>query len=176
MRVRSHASHHSLHALGPNSCPILDLECFYIQPHSISDSQRLSILKVSDTFTRNTLMSQEHCSPSNAVAADFQQVLGQCMMKYNKSKDESTISTVRSQVIDVKNVMTRNIDTILEQEERSSISLNRTDDLQTTAEEFQKARKLPGRTWWKYFKVVTITVAILLPIIIILLSTNVIPT
>uniref|UniRef100_A0A286X7N3 Longin domain-containing protein n=1 Tax=Cavia porcellus TaxID=10141 RepID=A0A286X7N3_CAVPO len=37
--------------------------------------------EVSDTFTRNPLMSQEHFCPSHAVAADFQQVLGQYMDK-----------------------------------------------------------------------------------------------
>ncbi|XP_036877090.1 uncharacterized protein [Manis javanica] len=34
---------------------------------------------VSDTFLRNSLMSQEYFSPSNTVAADFQQVLGKYM-------------------------------------------------------------------------------------------------
>ncbi|MXQ87972.1 hypothetical protein E5288_WYG022463 [Bos mutus] len=34
---------------------------------------------VSETFLKNPLMSQEHFSPSNAVAADFQQVLGKYM-------------------------------------------------------------------------------------------------
>ncbi|XP_057358365.1 uncharacterized protein LOC118923036 isoform X2 [Manis pentadactyla] len=36
---------------------------------------------VSDTFLRNSLMSQEYFSPSNTVAADFQQVLGKYMAK-----------------------------------------------------------------------------------------------
>ncbi|XP_062964933.1 uncharacterized protein LOC134386637 [Cynocephalus volans] len=132
--------------------------------------------KVSDTFTRNPLMSQEHFSPSNAVAADFQQILGKYMMKYNKNQDDSTISTA-SQVTDVKNVMTQNIDTILEREETLNIFLGRTDDLQTTAKEFQKTREIPRRIWWNYFrKIVIITMAILLSVIIILLSINVIPT
>ncbi|XP_031288648.2 uncharacterized protein LOC116147180 isoform X2 [Camelus dromedarius] len=39
---------------------------------------------VSETFLRNPLMSQEHFSPSNAVAADFQQVLGKYMAKESK--------------------------------------------------------------------------------------------
>ncbi|XP_076999148.1 uncharacterized protein LOC143668318 isoform X2 [Tamandua tetradactyla] len=80
--------------------------------------------KVSDTFVKNPLMSQEHFSPSHAVAADFQQVLGKYMVKG-----------------------------------------------------FQNTRKIPRRVCRKYFKkIIIITVAIVLSIIIILLSINVIPT
>ncbi|XP_011358899.1 vesicle-associated membrane protein 714-like [Pteropus vampyrus] len=131
---------------------------------------------VSDTFLRNPLTSQDPFFPSNAVA-DFQQVLGKYMMKYNKNQDDSSISTLRSQVTDVKNVMSQNIDKILESEERLNIFTDRTGDLQTTAKDSKKKRKTLRRIWWKHFKkVIIITVAILLSIIIILLSTNVIPT
>ncbi|TEA29411.1 hypothetical protein DBR06_SOUSAS8610096, partial [Sousa chinensis] len=87
---------------------------------------------VSETFLRNPLMSQEHFSPSNAVATDFQQVLGKYMMKCNKNQEDSLISALKSQVTDVKYVMTQNIDKILEREERLNIFTDRTDDLQTT--------------------------------------------
>ncbi|XP_054438330.1 vesicle-associated membrane protein 7-like [Pteronotus mesoamericanus] len=132
---------------------------------------------VSDIFLRNPLMSQEHFSPSNAVAADFQQVLGKYMMKYNKNQDDSSISTLRSQVTDVKIVMTQNIDKLLESEEKLKIFTDRTDDLQTTAKDSPKTRKIFRKIWWKHFKkIIIITMAILLSIIIILLSTNIIPT
>ncbi|XP_076999147.1 uncharacterized protein LOC143668318 isoform X1 [Tamandua tetradactyla] len=133
--------------------------------------------KVSDTFVKNPLMSQEHFSPSHAVAADFQQVLGKYMMKYNKDQGDSMFSTLSHQVNDVKNVMTQNIDTILEREERLNMFIDRTDDLQTTVKGFQNTRKIPRRVCRKYFKkIIIITVAIVLSIIIILLSINVIPT
>ncbi|XP_041613926.1 vesicle-associated membrane protein 714-like isoform X3 [Vulpes lagopus] len=90
------------------------------------------LTNVSDTFLRNPLMSQEHFSPSNAVAADFQQVLGKYMMKYNKNQDGSSISTLKSQVTDVKNIMSQNIDEILESEKRLNIYTDRTGYLQTT--------------------------------------------
>ena len=53
-------------------------------------------------------------------------------MKYNKNQEDSLISALKSQVTDVKNVMTQNIDKILEREERLNIFTDRTDDLQTT--------------------------------------------
>ncbi|XP_047421975.1 vesicle-associated membrane protein 714-like [Sciurus carolinensis] len=132
--------------------------------------------KVSETLIRNPLMSQDYFSPSNAVAADFQQVLGNYMMIFNKNQDDSPVSTIQSQVTDVKNVMVKNIDVILEREERLSIFLNRTNDPQTTVKEFQNRGEIHRRLWWKYFKkIIVISMAILLSIIIILLSINVIP-
>ncbi|XP_052591415.1 uncharacterized protein LOC128108646 isoform X4 [Peromyscus californicus insignis] len=54
--------------------------------------------KVSDIFTRNPLMSQEHFFPSNALATDFQQILAQHMAaghkeRENKKPDEELKST-----------------------------------------------------------------------------------
>ncbi|XP_023559262.1 vesicle-associated membrane protein 714-like isoform X2 [Octodon degus] len=131
--------------------------------------------EVSDTFTRNPLMSQEHFSPSNAVAADFQQVLGQYMMKYNNNQVDSMIS-IRSQVNDIKNDLIQNTDIILEKEDRLNAFLDETNDLSTTVKEFQKTTDIPRRIRWEYFtKIIIITMTILLSIMIILLSTNVIP-
>ncbi|XP_028728998.1 vesicle-associated membrane protein 712-like isoform X2 [Peromyscus leucopus] len=134
--------------------------------------------KVSDIFTRNPLMSQEHFFPSNALATDFQRILAQHMMEYNKSqRDNNTVFTVKSQVTDVKNIMLRNIDTVLEREiETASIITEGAEDPQATAEEFEKTRKIPKRICWKCFKIVITTLTILLSIIIILLRTHIIPT
>ncbi|XP_060236980.1 uncharacterized protein LOC132653204 isoform X2 [Meriones unguiculatus] len=132
--------------------------------------------KVSDIFTRIPLMSQEHFFPSNTLATDFQQILAQNMVEYNKSQSNSTMSTVKSQVTDVKNTMLRNMDTVLEREtEALSIITEGAGGPQATAEEFENTRKIP-KIWWKCFKIIITTLAILLSIIIILLSTHVIPT
>lgn len=53
-------------------------------------------------------------------------------MKYNKNQDGSSISTLKSQVTDVKNIMSQNIDEILESEKRLNIYTDRTSYLQTT--------------------------------------------
>ncbi|XP_077924958.1 uncharacterized protein LOC118520160 isoform X2 [Halichoerus grypus] len=113
-----------------------------------------------------------------AVLAELALTGGSYQMKYNKNQDDSSISTLRSQVTDVKKIMSQNIDEILESENRLNIFTDRTNDLQTTAKESQKTRKiLRRRIWWKHFrKIIILTVVILLSIIIILLSTNVIPT
>lgn len=53
-------------------------------------------------------------------------------MKYNKNQGNSIISTRRSQVMDIKNFMIQNVDTILEKEERLNFFLDGTDDSSTT--------------------------------------------
>ncbi|XP_036057534.1 vesicle-associated membrane protein 712-like isoform X5 [Onychomys torridus] len=99
-------------------------------------------------------------------------------VEYNKNpRDNNTVSAVKSQVTDVKNIMLRNIDTVLEREtETVSILTEGAEDPQATAEEFEKTRKIPKRIWWKCFKIVITTLTILLSIIIILLRTHIIPT
>ena len=62
-------------------------------------------------------------------------------MKYNTNQVDSSISTLKSQVTDVKNVMTQNIDKILESEDRLSIFTGRTDDPQTTV-------SVPQLSWY----------------------------
>ncbi|XP_037386497.1 uncharacterized protein LOC119261337 isoform X2 [Talpa occidentalis] len=132
---------------------------------------------VSDTILRNPLKSQEYFSPSNAIAADFQQVLGKYMMIYNKNQDGNSVCTLKSQITDVKNIMSENIDKILESEERLNNFTDRTDDVTTMAKESPQTRKIFRKIWCKHFKkIIIIIMTILLSIIIILLSTNVIPT
>lgn len=55
-------------------------------------------------------------------------------MEYNESqRDNNTVSTVKSQVTDVKNILLRNIDTVLEREiETVSIVTEGAEDPQAT--------------------------------------------
>ncbi|CAO2639236.1 Vesicle-associated membrane protein 713 [Lemmus lemmus] len=131
--------------------------------------------KVSDIFTRNPLMSQEHFFPSNAPATDFQQILAQHMMEYNRNQSDNAVSSVKSQVTDVKTVMLRNIDTVLEKGTVTVITEG-AEDPQATAEKFENPRKTSKRTWWKCFKITVTTLTVFLSVIVILLSTHVIPT
>nr|XP_020844053.1 vesicle-associated membrane protein 7-like isoform X3 [Phascolarctos cinereus] len=86
--------------------------------------------EVSRTCSENPVMFQESFPPSNAIVADFQQVLGRCMMKHNQSQGEFMISDLKSQVTDVKNSMSQNIDKMLKREEKRNILIDRTDNLQ----------------------------------------------
>ncbi|XP_051820703.1 vesicle-associated membrane protein 7-like [Antechinus flavipes] len=132
--------------------------------------------EVSKTYSENPLMLQEPFPPSNAIIADFQHVLGKCMMKYNQNQGEFMISALKSQVTDVKNSMSQNIDKMLKREEKLNILIDRTDNLQVATKAFQKTTtKTSKKMWWKNYKIIIIICSIFIIIIIILLSTNVIP-
>uniref|UniRef100_A0A8D0CA11 V-SNARE coiled-coil homology domain-containing protein n=1 Tax=Salvator merianae TaxID=96440 RepID=A0A8D0CA11_SALMN len=100
-------------------------------------------------------------------------------MDYNPKHSDTAISTLQVQVDDVKNVMTQNIEKVLQREERLTELANRSDDLETAAHGFQKTTvKISRKMWWKNTKMVIIIVIILLIIIvfIVLLATGIIPT
>ncbi|KAM8968857.1 LOW QUALITY PROTEIN: vesicle-associated membrane protein 7-like [Sarcophilus harrisii] len=144
--------------------------------------------EVSKNYSENPLMLQEPFPPSNAIIADFQHVLGKCskqsgspitlfcVMKYNQNQGEFMISALKSQVTDVKNSMSQNIDKMLKREEKLNILIDRTDNLQVATKAFQKTTtKTSKKMWWRNYKIIIIICSIFIIIIIILLSTNVIP-
>ncbi|XP_024068238.1 vesicle-associated membrane protein 8-like [Terrapene carolina triunguis] len=101
------------------------------------------------------------------------------MMEYNRKSDDIIISTLQIQVDDVKNVITQNVDKVLQRAEKLSDLADRTDDLQIAAHSFQKTtKKISRKMWWKNAKMMIIIGVILLIILIfiILLATGVIPT
>uniref|UniRef100_K7GHM0 V-SNARE coiled-coil homology domain-containing protein n=1 Tax=Pelodiscus sinensis TaxID=13735 RepID=K7GHM0_PELSI len=100
-------------------------------------------------------------------------------MEYNRKSGNITVSTLQIQVDDVKNVMTQNIDKVLQREEKLSELVDRTDDLQTVAHAFQKnTTKISRKMWWKNTKIMIIigVVLVIILMFIILLATGVIPT
>ncbi|XP_062991585.1 vesicle-associated membrane protein 8-like [Elgaria multicarinata webbii] len=104
---------------------------------------------------------------------------GQLEMAHNEKQNDTAISTLQVQVDDVKNVMTHNIEKVLQRDERLSELADRSDDLETAAHGFQKTTtKISRKMWWKNTKMVVIIVGILLVIVIfiVLLATGVIPT
>ncbi|XP_074084638.1 uncharacterized protein LOC141517492 isoform X2 [Macrotis lagotis] len=130
--------------------------------------------EVSRTYSENPMMFQEPFTPSNATVADLQQVLGKCMMKYNQSQSEFMISALKSQVTDVKNTMSQNIDKMLKREEKLNVLIDRTDDLHVATKALQKTKA--SKMWWRNYNIIIIIISsIFIIIIIILIGTNVIP-
>uniref|UniRef100_A0A5F8GQX0 V-SNARE coiled-coil homology domain-containing protein n=1 Tax=Monodelphis domestica TaxID=13616 RepID=A0A5F8GQX0_MONDO len=106
----------------------------------------------------------------------MQTLLSSLQMKYNQYQSEFKISALKSQVSDVKNSMTQNIDKMLRKEEKLNVLIDKTDNLQIATKSFQKTTtKMSKKMWWRNYKIIIIIFSILIIIIIILLSTNVIP-
>ncbi|XP_072410037.1 vesicle-associated membrane protein 8 isoform X3 [Chiloscyllium punctatum] len=89
------------------------------------------------------------------------------------------LANLQGQVNDVKGIMSQNIEKVLERGEKLDDLIIKTDDLQASADTFQKtSTKIARKMWWKNTKMIIIIVVIVVIIIIliILIATDVIPT
>ncbi|XP_018600369.1 vesicle-associated membrane protein 8 [Scleropages formosus] len=86
---------------------------------------------------------------------------------------------VQDQVNDVKVILKDNINKVLERGERLDELIDKTDDLQATADSFQKtATRVSRKYWWKNMKMMIIigVIVLIVVILIILFATGVIPS
>ncbi|XP_063066532.1 vesicle-associated membrane protein 8 isoform X2 [Engraulis encrasicolus] len=103
------------------------------------------------------------------------------MADYNAQPPPSAskMNQVQEQVNDVKVILKDNINKVLERGERLDDLIDKTDDLQATADSFQKtSTRVARKYWWKNIKMMIIigVVVAIIVILIILLATGVIPT
>ncbi|XP_030624292.1 vesicle-associated membrane protein 8 [Chanos chanos] len=89
------------------------------------------------------------------------------------------LNQVQDQVNDVKVILKDNINKVLERGERLDDLIGKTDDLQATAESFQKtSTRVARKYWWKNTKMIIIisVIVVIIIVLIILLATGVIPS
>uniref|UniRef100_UPI00398F2540 vesicle-associated membrane protein 8 n=1 Tax=Pristiophorus japonicus TaxID=55135 RepID=UPI00398F2540 len=101
------------------------------------------------------------------------------MASYSVDPGPEKLSNLQGQVNEVKGIMTHNIEKVLDRGERLDDLIIKTDDLQASADSFQKtSTKIARKMWWKNIKMIVIIVVIVIVIIIfiILIATGVIPT
>nr|XP_015197005.1 PREDICTED: vesicle-associated membrane protein 8-like [Lepisosteus oculatus] len=92
---------------------------------------------------------------------------------------ESRVKTLQSEVNGVKEIMTKNVERILERGERLDDLMGKTEDLQADAQHFKHTSTKVARSyWWKNVKMIIciVVVVVIIILIIILLATGVIPT
>jgi len=105
-----------------------------------------------------------------AFNADFQRVLQQQMDRYNSTKDDK-VARVREEISQVKDVMIKNIDKVLERGEKIELLVDKTEVLDQHAFKFKKQSKALKRSmWWKNAKLMVIIVIFLIAIIYIILA------
>lgn len=103
---------------------------------------------------------------SHELDSDFNMVLAQDMERYSKSDN---VSKLRSQVDEVKDVMTQNIERVLERGERLDDLVDKTTDLEASAATFQTtARRIKRKYWWKNTKMMLILILVGIIIVVII--------
>lgn len=96
----------------------------------------------------------------NAIAFEMNGEYGPLLEKKMKQYNEGSmlgggdqIGAVQSKLDAVKGVMVQNIESILERGEKLELLVDKTDQLQTTAFQFNKSsRKLRNHMWWRKVK------------------------
>ncbi|KAL7847795.1 hypothetical protein AOLI_G00225130, partial [Acnodon oligacanthus] len=91
----------------------------------------------------------------------------------------SKLNQVQEQVNDVKVILKDNINKVLERGERLDDLIGKTDDLQASADSFQRtSTRVSRKFWWKNMKMMIIigVIVLVIVVLIILLATGVIPS
>ncbi|XP_028829676.1 vesicle-associated membrane protein 8 isoform X2 [Denticeps clupeoides] len=79
------------------------------------------------------------------------------------------INQAQEQVNDVKVILKDNINKVLERGERLDDLIDKTDDLQATADSFQRtSTRVARKLWWKNTKMIIIIVVIVVVIIVLI--------
>ncbi|KAI0210665.1 hypothetical protein LSAT2_004554 [Lamellibrachia satsuma] len=137
---------------------------------------------IKEEFRRRGLSSRAQFAEARELQEEFQEVFAEQMEKFSATDDTGDHLTVlQSQVNEVKDVMTQNIEKVLERGENLEELMVKTTDLEEHSASFQKtARKVKRRMWWQNLKMKIILALVIFTILfiiilIILFSTGVLP-
>lgn len=124
------------------------------------------LAEVKRKFQGGTTAMRAVTAGSHDLDSEFNMVLAQDMEWYSKS---DSISKMRSQVDEVKDVMTQNIERVLERGERLDDLVDKTEDLEASAAAFQKtATRIRRKYWWKNAKMMCILISVGVVIVIVI--------
>jgi vesicle-associated membrane protein 7 len=129
------------------------------------DIQRLFFAKFNESTT-------DFAELPNYGAASFNGDLRAQMVEYGTGqKSDDAIGNAKKEIDDVRGIMTRNIEGLLERGERIDLLVDKTDRLGGSAREFRvRSRGLKRKMWWKNVKLMgllgTVLVLIILAIVL----------
>lgn len=107
--------------------------------------------------------STDFAELSNYGAASFNADLRSLMVEYGTTSGgrDDAISTAQREIDDVRGIMTRNIEGLLERGERIDLLVDKTDRLGGSAREFRvRSRGLKRQMWWKNIKLMALMVLV----------------
>lgn len=108
----------------------------------------------------------------NYGAGSFNGTLKQLMTDYGStsSGQSDAIGNARREIDDVRGIMTKNIESLLERGERLDLLVDKTDRLGGSAREFRvRSRGLKRQMWWKNIKLMGLLGLVILLILIVII-------
>ncbi|KAI1825287.1 synaptobrevin [Xylaria intraflava] len=114
-------------------------------------------------------ISTDFADLPNYGAGSFNATLKSLMVEYGTTSGgrDDAITNVRREMDDVRGIMTKNIEGLLERGERIDLLVDKTDRLGGSAREFRvRSRGLKRQMWWKNIKLMALLVVVLFLIIL----------
>ncbi|WEW56944.1 hypothetical protein PRK78_002403 [Emydomyces testavorans] len=100
--------------------------------------------------------------PAYGCAA-FNNDLRGLLQQYNTAPPSDSLASARKEIDNVRDIMTENIERVLERGERIDLLVDKTDRLGNSARDFRvRSRDLRRRMWWKNVKVMVLLAVVVL--------------
>lgn len=100
--------------------------------------------------------------PAYGCAA-FNSELRGLLQSYNTAPPSDSLASARKEIDNVRDIMTENIERVLERGERIDLLVDKTDRLGSSARDFRvRSRGLRRRMWWKNIKVMALLVVVVI--------------
>jgi vesicle-associated membrane protein 72 len=124
--------------------------------------------RIKEDFKRRYLAGNGTVTP--AVGKEFGVKLKEHMQYCVEHPEEmNKISKIKSQVAEVKGIMMDNIEKVLDRGEKIELLVDKTENLRSQADNFQRqGKQLRRKMWFQNFKVKLIVLAIIIVIILII--------
>ena len=96
-------------------------------------------------------------------SAAFNSTLKAMLQQYNVSPPSDSLSSARREIDSVKDIMTENIERVLERGERIDLLVDKTDRLGGSARDFRvRSRGLRRQMWWKNVRVMVLLAVVVI--------------
>lgn len=115
--------------------------------------------------------SSDFSSMPNYGAGSFNADLRSLMVEYGSTTGgrDDAIGNVKREIDDVRGIMTKNIESLMERGERLDLLVDKTDRLGGSAREFRvRSRGLKRQMWWKNIKLMALLALVVFLIILVI--------
>eukprot|EP00118_Oscarella_pearsei_P025236 m.307801 g.307801 ORF g.307801 m.307801 type:complete len:219 (+) comp42848_c0_seq1:24-680(+) len=123
------------------------------------------LTEIKRRFSSGSTNLRQRALTANAyeLHRDFSNVLANQMQRFNMERMPDQLGTLQNQLDEVKDIMTQNIEKVLERGEKIEVLIDKTEELAHSAETFKKSSgQLRRQMWWKNKKWCIILIVVLL--------------
>ncbi|KAM4058850.1 synaptobrevin domain-containing protein [Hirsutella rhossiliensis] len=129
------------------------------------------LVEIRRRFFEHFPESGDFADMPNYGAGSFNAELKSLMVEYGSTTGgrDDAIGNAKREIDDVRGIMTRNIESLLERGERVDLLVDKTDRLGGSAREFRvRSRGLKRQMWWKNVKLMALLALVIILIVVVI--------